>query len=300
MVTMVLPAGGELEASCAREAGYRNLWKRYLKKRVGHIVAIDFTRREAFDLWNEIREHHQIARGTMSHIRFFIRGLYRWAADRGMHHGENPGNASLPKGLPTKTRQTGAYSLTELNTMLQVFTAPMSQAVLATAFGSAMRKGELAAVKWENIDIQPDGAAVIHIKRSIWQGRMTTPKNEASAGDVTLAPEFVMCLEEWRRACGGPTEGFVFPGISADRPANLDSFARWQLKPMMDRCAICKESKSAHSEHTDHAYQRAIPCRHGKAGTHSVEAMQPNWPARSPRVTASKPLPWPCATPIQG
>ena len=55
----------------------------------------------------------------MSHIRFFVSGVFEYAKDRGLFGGENPAGAALPEGLkPGKPGE--AYSLEDLNTMLTV------------------------------------------------------------------------------------------------------------------------------------------------------------------------------------
>ncbi len=248
---------------------YKHLWALYLEGRIGNEIVIEFDRQKAYDLWKAILKHNDLSRGTMSHVRFFISGAFRWASDRGYFKGENPGAASLPKGLPRKVRPTEAYSMDELNIMLTVFPDPMAQAINALAFGSAMRKGELAAVRWEDMGRLPDGSAKIQVRRSVWQGRMTTPKTESSLADVEVAPEFMAYVDVWRELCGNPDEGFVFPGSdlcaqcrkpatahaeadhryqSTIHPINLDSFARWKLKPLMSRCEHCKQPKKAHAK----------------------------------------------------
>jgi integrase len=266
----------ELKASTIAE--YRNLWKTYLKKSIGHFVAIEFTKVDARNIFSAITERRKISRGTAAHIRFFVRGLYVWAARNGLHSGENPGDADLPRGLPGRVRKTEAYSMDELNIMLDVFPDPMAQAIHSLAFGSAMRKGELASVRWEDIETSESGTATIHVRRSAWRGTLSTPKTESSASDIIVDASFMTYVEQWREICGNPDHGFLFPGASdceecgksktahtektghkyrsIERPINLDSFARWKLIPLMTRCAICKIPKRRHRENADHPYKR--------------------------------------------
>jgi integrase len=37
---------------------------------------------------------------------------------------------------------------------------------------------------------------------------------------------------------------------------NLDSFAFWHLKPILNRCGDCKKAKTEHQQKSDHQYER--------------------------------------------
>ncbi len=139
----------------------------------------------------------------------------------------------------------------------------LAQAVLALAFGSGLRKGELQGLKWEDLVIQKDGSAKITVARAVWHGEVVLPKTEASAEPVELGADFVEYIEQYRQALGGVNSGFMF-GYAQDRPIDLDSLCWWMLKPILNRCKHCKRPETAHGEEsvfhpqrvTDHAFER--------------------------------------------
>src|SRR5579871_2075683 len=232
-------------------------------------------------------------RRSMSHIRFFVSGVYVYAKNRGLFKGENPAGAALPEGL--RGGKPGAvYSMDELNRMLEVLqqerenktvfleqikkehaelarTKPndkleikalkaklhraegalveafKAEAILAMAFGSGLRKGELQGLTWENFRVQKDGSAKVIVAQSVWHGKVITPKTEASIDVVDLGEEFVQYIEQYRAAIGGVDSGFMF-GYASDRPIDLDSFYRWTMVPLLNRCSICKRPEAAHGE----------------------------------------------------
>src|SRR5258708_7008910 len=79
--------------------GYRNLWRLHLNGRIGGEVARDFQRTDAFKLWSAISSDNPTMRvRTMRNIRFFLSGVFRWAAARGMSPApiQHPSPASPP------------------------------------------------------------------------------------------------------------------------------------------------------------------------------------------------------------
>jgi integrase len=273
---------------------YKDIWRCHLKHRIGQICVCDLDRASASRLWGAIvRDNPTLSRRTLSHIRFFVSGIYENAKDRGLFKGENPAAAALPEGL--RAGKPGkVYTLEELNTMLTVLQesrvnksavvdqtqkeyeksrravprdneqiealeaklerakgalvdAFKAEAVLAMAFGSGLRKGELQGLMWEHFKVQKDGSAKITVAQSVWHGQVITPKTEASSDVIDLGEDFVAYIEEYRKAIGGVDSGFLF-GYSASRPIDLDSFRKWVMLPMLNRCAICKRPETVHGE----------------------------------------------------
>jgi len=242
---------------------YKDIWRCHLKHRIGQVCLNDFERASASRVWTAIvRDNPTLGRRTMSHIRFFVSGVFEYAKDRGLFKGENPARAALPEGL-LAGKPGEAYSLEELNTMLTVLqqardnksalvdqannqhdklmrTVPRNkeqikaleaklerargalvdafkaEAVLALAFGSGLRKGELQGLMWEHFKVQADGSAKVIVAQSVWHGKVITPKTEASSDVVDLGEDFVAYIEQYRQAIGGVNSGYLF-GYDASR-----------------------------------------------------------------------------------
>jgi integrase len=230
-------------------------WNRHLKARISSCVMRDYERKDAALLWREIqRDFPHLSSQTFRHIRFTVSGIFETAKDKGLYYGENPASASLPANLPGRREdKTQAYSVTEVNRLLSLFTSPLTQAMIALAFGSGLRKGEIAGLDWRDYERTEDGAT-IRVRRSVYRGHLTTPKTESSADMVHIGPEVVEYIEAFRQFLGGVNEGFLFPG-EAGRPINLESFWRWKINPLLSRCGVCHKQKSAHVK-ADHEYKR--------------------------------------------
>lgn len=233
-------------------------WDYYLKKRIGECVLRDYQRKDAALLWRDIQKDHDLGSQSLRHIRFTLRGIFETAKDHGLFYGENPASASLPPNLRGKA-ETGVYTVREVNRLLKLFPSPLAQALFALAFGSGLRKGEMAGLEWPNYRPTDEGAT-IRVRQSVYRGHVSTPKTESSADDVEIGPEIVEYVEAYRRFLSGVNEGYMFPGekdrsTNKVRPINLDSFWRWKINPLLTRCGICHEAKSAHPK-ADHEYKR--------------------------------------------
>jgi integrase len=242
--------------------GYRDIWNLHLRNRIGQVFIRDFQRVHAFDLWQQIRENNPTLTGrTLQHVRTFLSGVFRWALNRGIYSGENPAIASLPEGLP-QGEPTQAYTVAEVVKIIQVLPSPLAQALIAMAYGAGLRKGELSAVRWDDYEPTETGAT-IRVSQSSWNGEILKPKNDASMDTVKLDSVFAEYVEAYRQFCGNPTTGLMFPGTTVkkpdgtrtQRPINLDSFARWQLRTILHRCAVCKKHPAIHVNE-DHKFER--------------------------------------------
>jgi hypothetical protein len=47
----------------------------------------------------------------------------------------------------------------------------------------------------------------------------------------------------------------MFPGTTCGKPINLDSFARWQLRPVLNHCVVCEKHPVIHRKQT-HKFER--------------------------------------------
>lgn len=212
----------------------------------------DFKRPDAYLLWQEIARGYSISRQTMNHIRFFMSGVFKAALNRGFMTGENPAEADLPNGLAGRG-ETEAYSIEEVRRMLALFIGQLkAQAVIALAFAAGLRKSELSALDWSDYE-RTDSGAVIHVRRSNVRGLVSKPKTESSADDVHISEDICWYIDQYRQSIGNPTSGFMF-GHVPEKPMNMDSFVRWTILPVLERCINCGKQRATHAD-GDHKYQ---------------------------------------------
>ena len=175
--------------------GYRNLWKRYLKKRCGKIRLRDFRTLDGERVLADIARQNDLARNTLKHIKNLLSGIFKHAKRLGCFNGVNPmQDVSIPKSRPAG--QTYAYSLEEITKMISILPQPAAT-VVATAAFTGMRKGEIRGFVWENYH---DDA--IWVTQSVWERFVTEPKTQQSISAIPVIGPLAELLQKHREATG--------------------------------------------------------------------------------------------------
>lgn len=99
--------------------------------------------------------------------------------------------------------------------------------VLALAVFSGLRRGEVFGLRWEDVDFT-DGR--IAVRRSIYQGAVTTPKTKQSIRGVDVPASLLATLAIYRAFC--PGEGFIFH-TDDGTPLDPDNWHKRQLGPIL-------------------------------------------------------------------
>lgn len=120
------------------------------------------------------------------------------------------------------------------------------------------RRGEIRGMFWENYR-----GGVIQIARSVWNGHVTDPKNAKSKGAIPIISHLASKLNAYRARQGNPISGPMFPN-DAGKPMDLNNLLNRVILPALDVCAVCRVSRSNHSE-ADHDFKRdhLVPYWHG-------------------------------------
>lgn len=232
----------EPQLSNASVLVYRYAWG-ILKGKIENRVLADYTRADAFRLWQEIRnERPDLRRHTFNVLRGFLGGLFIWSANRGLFTGENPATADLPANIPG-ARETRAYKVNEVRLMLtEIFSnSPRIQAIIAIAFGGGLRESEISGLEWTDYE-RTDTDAILHVHRRAYRGNIGKTKTKGSTGDVHLGGAFAQFVDAYRASIGNPTEGLIFSYRGT--PVSMDGIARVHIRPFLNYCSVCAQKKT--------------------------------------------------------
>src|SRR5207248_667875 len=73
----------------------------------------------------------------------------------------------------------------------------LAKAIVLTALGTAMRRGELLGLRWHAVDLLQ---GKIEVREALVRGKPSTPKSRASRRVIELGPVTRAALEErWRQ-----------------------------------------------------------------------------------------------------
>jgi integrase len=212
--------------------GYKHIFTRHLKSRLGKIRILDFTTGKGQKLLRDIANDVNLSHNSLKHIKHFLTGVFTFAKQEEVLNGENPmRDVGIPEGVEQEGNRTYAYSLEEIIAMLEALSEP-AKIVVATAAFTGLRRSELRGLRWG--DLRGDE---LHISRTVWETHVEDKtKTRASRASVPVVPLLQKWLEAHRNSF--TEDGFIFAGPKTGRPLNLANLARRVIVPKLREAGI--------------------------------------------------------------
>jgi integrase len=257
---------------------YKQIWECHLQPQAitvdgirrpcSELMVRDMETRDAQEWLEEIvrTSKHPLSKSTLKHCKFTLSGMFRLALQQGYRtkeRGHPVEDCSIPIGT-VGTKQTHAYTIEETRQMLAVLGEP-ARTVIALAAFTGLRVGEIEALTWQDIN-----GDVLTVGRSIWRGKVSLPKTDASAAPVFIPKALADMLEIHRAISGFPGSGPIFR-TSTGSPLAMHNVLNREILPVLRRCAICGKvpGKRHHlKQEKPHEYERepTMPEWHGWHG----------------------------------
>lgn len=218
--------------------GYSKLWGLYLKAPVAQAWLREIKTHQV-QLWlEEIARAHAISKTTVKHVKHFLSGIFRHAAQQGYFDGANPVKLAEVPAFAPNGNDTKPYSLEEVGTMLEVLSEPSATAVATAAF-TGLRLGELRGLTWECYEPAPDGASFgsLRVTRSVWRSTVGDPKTARSKASVPVIPQLAHRLDAHRKRWGNPMAGPIFAN-TLGKPLDLDGCYQREMKGLLKKAGI--------------------------------------------------------------
>jgi integrase len=110
--------------------------------------------------------------------------------------------------------------------------------MVVVALGTALRRGELLALKWQDVEMVQRR---LHVRHSLWRGIETTPKSKAGRRTIGFGSKTATAFEEqWRASRYTSDEDIVFGHPDLGTPLVPGKVHRCYLKPAMTKAGITK------------------------------------------------------------
>jgi integrase len=203
--------------------GYRRLWSDYKAFWTCDTKLRDFRTLDGDRILDRIHAAKGVSKNTLKNIKSFLSAVFKHARRTGVLDSANPmQDVSLPKSRGAK--DTYAYSLEEVTAML--IRLPLrSAAVVAVAAFTGLRKGEIAALKWDNYR-----QGLLYVEQSKWRKHIDDPKTGKSKSPVPVIFPLAKILERWHQTIGDPKSEWMF----GSNPLDADNFDDRHIKPFID------------------------------------------------------------------
>jgi len=173
----------------ATQTAYDTLWRHHLSK-LGSLplAAIDA---EAVDRFKADLKEKGLEASTVNLVLSKLARILRWA----LKHKKLSAIPEIEK-LKVERRERAHYTVEQIELIRAVFgrLSPEDAVVFLLAFEAGLRTGEIAALRWEDID---HAHGVIKVRRTIYRGTEGPPKG--TVGDVGLTDNLIAALQRLER-----------------------------------------------------------------------------------------------------
>ncbi len=175
----------------------------------------------------------ELAPESVRGLRARLRGLLSTAVEwEWIPDGKNPaaGRLRLPERVPV--RELRIPTSTEFRKLVGGLDQPYRAIVLIAGL-SGLRRGELAALRWNDLE-----GTKLRVDEAVYRGHLGTPKSPKSRRVVSVPPQVLEVLEEWRVQCKfTQPEDFMF-SIRTNSPIDLNRVLERLIKPTAEKLGL--------------------------------------------------------------
>ena len=128
-----------------------------------------------------------------------LHAILKWARHPAQSHiSHDPFDGQ--QRLPRRRVERDFLERQEIAVLLKDTTTTTDEAILTVAVYAGVRRGELFALQWDDIDgPRGKGPGRLRIQRSVYQGEVTLPKTEHSIGVVDVPRRVLDALERHKK-----------------------------------------------------------------------------------------------------
>ena len=206
------------------QKNHRHILDKHLLPRFGDMAIAEITRQEI-----QAYVAHLVSNGyaprTTDHIHDVLSAVLRTAVKWG-HLQENP---ARDVDLPTLTNVRPKWVLTvpRAAALLEAL-PPLPRTMVGVALLSGLRRGELFALRWRDVD---ERSQCLTVREAVYEGAFSTPKTAAGLRQIPLSDAAVQLLADWRaRVKRTDPESLLFSTWSG-KPISPNNVARRWIYP---------------------------------------------------------------------
>jgi integrase len=200
---------------------------------------------------------------TLLHCKAFLSGVIAYAQRYGKFAGHtNPlqGKTVMPEG-GADSADTYAYSLTEVEDMLNVLTDETQRTLVAVAMYTGLRRSEIRGLQWTDLDVDPEtGWNLLSVSRTFWERVEGKTKTRASTATIPVIPELKETLDAHHAAQREdfPAATYVFESMKRPgSPLDISSIGNKQIGRKLAEYEL-KDQFGGNLWHGLHAFRRGL------------------------------------------
>ena len=194
----------------------------------------------------------KIAAGTMApkfylNLRNLLSAIVDWARHPNRRYFAHDPLGGLPRIDPPKTKKRPHFEPVQVAELLAAASASSpDDTIIRVAVYSGLRRGGIFGSQWSDIDAGAGDGGRIHVRRSIYQGAITTPKTEDSDRVVDVPQRLLDDLAVYKVMYPPIGVGFVFRQEKG-QPMDPYTWHREHLVPILKRANLYRPGTGLHS-----------------------------------------------------
>jgi integrase len=215
--------------------GYKSLYAAHLKEKPELKLSLRDMR--TVHIQRLLRAIDGVGHVTLSHVKNFLSGVFKWAKQEGYLDGTNPCVDVKVPGRPKKV-ETAVYSIQDCENMIEWIESHEyderlehnedAPDVIALLSLTGLRQSECRGLRWSDWN---EKDATLNIERAVWRTRVGRTKNIASEATIPLIG-LVQELLQRRRARAKPNaDDYIFAGARKGAPLDLHNLANRVIIP---------------------------------------------------------------------
>jgi integrase len=209
----------------------RFMLKKHLLPRFGDKAVSEITRQE-IQVYVAHLTQEGYAPKSIDHIHDVLSAVLRTAVKWG-HLQDNPARGvDLPKLRTVRpkwvlTREQAAALLEAL--------PPLSRAMAGLAILSGLRRGELFALRWQDIEQE---ARVLTVREAVYDGTFGTPKTEAGLRQIPLSEAALTFIGVWKQRAGCTEPGALVFSTRTGNAISPNNVLRREIFPACEALGL--------------------------------------------------------------
>jgi integrase len=202
----------------------RFMLKKHLLPRFGDKSVSDITRQEIQGYVAQLTQDGYAPK-SIDHIHDVLSAVLRTAVKWGHLHDNPASGVDLPK-LRT-VRPKWALTPQQAAALLERL-PPLGRAMVGLAILSGLRRGELFALRWQDIDEQ---TRVLTVREAVYDGMFGTPKTEAGFRQIPLSETALRLIGEWKARAPKPEPAMLVFGTRTGTAVSPNNVLRRVIFP---------------------------------------------------------------------
>ena len=235
------------------QKNHRHILDKHLLPWFGEVPIVEVTRQEV-----QAYVAHLTRRGyapkTVDHIHDVLSAVLRTAVKWG-HLQENPArDVDLPKLRTVQPKW--ALSVAQAGALLEVLSG-LPRTMVGLALLSGLRRGELFALRWRDLDEQP---GMLLVREAVYEGTFDTPKTEAGVRQIPLSPSACSLVESWRLTSRSTDHDALVFGTWSGKPISPNNISRRWLYPACEGLGLRRATwLTFRRTYSSWAHEKGVP-----------------------------------------